>query len=341
MFVNADASSPAVHELVCTCAEAYRNGCSQLAATPDLDEKFNVQLLVSMLLRISVSDILAILEASQIRARALRLSRAGRAADAQAALDLARSIGAAAELSAEASLADRSFQTAAAAYLQYRAGDYSAAEASLLEALDCCRTLRDRFDYAMESRRIHLVRHIVRVRSAAGRSADALEIAWRMVRYIDGDTAAWPFPRVALSTEPDALAAGDRLLLLDQIVSEMTSLLASAETTTAMLMQSGGAPLDRDVPRTDDLRRGYLRVSAIRAAAEGDLVAFLESATEFFRGGPAHMPRAWRDMSREFFTVGPQIVPAAFIGDRQHDSVVPVPPHRYQPLPSHDSDPLS
>ena len=146
MFVNADASNPRVGDLVRACAAAYRAGSAQLAATPDLDEKFNVQLLVSMLLRISVPEIVAILEASQFRTRALRLSRAGRGDDAHAALDVARSITADTELSDEASLADRSFQTAAAAYLHYRAGDHAAAEASLIEALDCCRALRDRFD---------------------------------------------------------------------------------------------------------------------------------------------------------------------------------------------------
>jgi hypothetical protein len=341
MFVNADESSPRVHDLARACAEAYKAGGSQLAATPDLDEKFNVQLLVSMLLRISVSEIVAILEASQFRTRALRLSRAGRVDDANAALDIARSIVTAAELSDEAALANRSFQTAAAAYLKYRAHDHAAAEASLLEALDCCRTLREQFDYAMESRRIHLVRHIVRVRSAAGRPAEALDVAWRMIRYLDGDIASWPFPRVALSAGPDALPIGDRLLLLDQIVSEMSPLPASA-ATSAMLAQSDSAPFGPGLPRTEALRRGYLRVAAIRARAENDLIAFLMSATEFFRGGPADMPRAWRDMSREFLTVCRRIAPDVAIAvEEEHELSAQLPPLRYPPLATHGSDPLS
>jgi uncharacterized protein len=189
--------------------------------TPDLDEKFNVQLLLAMLLRVSVSDMMALWEASQLRARALALSRAGHAAEAQAALDRAHSIRAAAALSEEASYADRSFQAAATAYLQYKTGDYSGAEASMLDALDCCRTLRDRFGYAIEGRRILLARHVVRVRSAAGRHEDALEIADRMVRYIDGDTSSWPFPEVALSTDPDVLSVADRVLLRDHVLRSL------------------------------------------------------------------------------------------------------------------------
>jgi len=310
MVVNASPSSHSVHDLVRACAEAYKDGCLRLAPTPDLDETFNVQLLLSMLLRISVADIMAILEASQLRARALALSRAGRAGEARAVLDLAESVGTAAALSEEAACADDSFQAAAAAYLQYKAEDYPEAEASLLDALDCCRTLREDFDYAMEGRRIHLVRHIVRVRSAAGRSEDAFEIAGRMVRYIDGDTASWPFPHVALSREPDVLTIADRLLLLDQILSEMSSLLAGSHAAAAaMLARADGTLFRRDVARTENLSRAYLRLSAMRASAEGDLVAFLESATAFFQGGPGNMPRAWREMSRDFIQVCREIDP--------------------------------
>ena len=317
MIVHARAPISSVHDLVRICAEAYKDGCSQPVPTPNLDETFNVQLLLSMLLRISVSDIMAVLEASQVRARALALSRADRAAEAHAVLELAQSIGRAAALSEEAACADRSFQAAAAAYLQYKAGDHPGAETSLLEALDCCRTLRDQFDYAMEGRRIHLVRHIVRVRSAAGRFEDAFEIAWRMVRYIDGDTPSWPFPAVALSKAPDVLAIAERLLLLDQILSEVSSLLASCQARAAMLARADSTLFRRDSPRTEGLSRVYLRMSAMRASAAGDLVAFLESATEFFRGGPRDMPRAWRDMSRDFTQACQEIALAVAIGDEE------------------------
>jgi hypothetical protein len=315
MFVNA--ASSGVHDLVLACAEAYQDGCSQVASTPDLDEKFNVQLLLSMLLRNSVSDIMAMLEGSQVRARALALSRAGRAAEAHAVLDLAHSIGRAAALSAEAACADHSFQAATAAYLQYRAGDHPGAEASILDALEGCRTLRDQFGYAMEGRRIHLVRHIVRVRSAAGRSEEAFAIACRMVRYIDGDTPSWPFPGVALSKDPDVLAIADRLLLLDQVLSEMSSLLAHSQAAAAMLARADSSLFCRDATRSEDLSKVYLRLSAMRASAEGDLVAFLESATAFFRGGPGNMPRAWRATSRDFIEVCRQIAPAVAPGDEE------------------------
>lgn len=303
MFVTAGAPGPGMHDLVRACADAYADGCSRVAPSPDLDETFNVQLLLAMLLRISVSDIMAVLAASQLRARALGLSRAGRAGEAHAALDLARSIGAAAGLSEEAACADRSFQAAAAAYLRYQGGDYRGAETCLLDALEGCRTLRDHFDYAMEGRRIHLVRHIVRVRSAAGRFADAFEIAWRLVRYIDGDTASWPLPEVALSNNPDVLAIADRLLLLDQILGEMSSLVASSPAATAMLAHADTPLFRRDDPGTDDLSRVDVWLAAMRASAKGDLVAFLEYATAFFRGGPGHLPRAWRSLSRNFLAV--------------------------------------
>ena len=341
MIANAGAPSPGLRDLVRACADAHKDGCSEIAPTPNLDETFNVQLLLSMLLRISVSEIMAMLEASQVRARALALSRAERAAEARAVLELAHSIGAAAALSEEAACADRSFQAAAAAYLQYKAGDHPGAETSLVDALDCCRTLRDQFDYAMEGRRIHLVRHIVRVRSAAGRSEDAFEIAWRMVRYIDGDTSSWPFPGVALSKDPDVLATADRLLLLDQILSEMSSLLAGSQAAAAMLARADRMLFRRDARRTEDLSRAYLRLSAMRASAEGDLVAFLESATAFFRGGPGGMPRAWRELSRDFIQVSRQIAPAVTIGDEKCAPDVGVRPHRYRPFASHGSDPLS
>ena len=192
--------------------------------------------LLALLLRVSVSDMMAMWEASQVRARALPLSRAGRAEEAQAALDRARSISAAAALSEEASFADRSFHSATAAYLQYKTGDYPAAEASMLDALDCCRTLRDRFGYAIEGRRILLARHIVRVRSAAGRREDAFEIASRLVRYVDGDISSWPFP----DTPATPTISPGRT---DSVTPESTASPRSSSATSASASSRGGSEL--------------------------------------------------------------------------------------------------
>jgi hypothetical protein len=340
MFVSAGATDSGVHRLVRACAEAYKDGCSQAVATPNLDETFNVQLLLSMLLRVSVNEMMAVLQASQVRAQALASSRAGRPAEAHAALDLAHSIGAAAGLSPEASCAERSFQASAAAYLQYKAG-HPGAETALLTALDCCRTLRDQFDYATEGRRIHLVRHVIRLRSAAGQSEEAFQIACRMVRYVDGDIGAWPFPEVALSKAPDVLTAGDRLLLLDQVLSEMSSLLAGNPAAAAMLARTDRALFRRDVSRAEDLSRVYLRLSAMRASVEGDVIAFLESATAFFRGGPGEIPRAWKEMSREFIQVCRQVAPAVAIVDEDGEPYPGAPLQPDRSFASYGSDPVS
>lgn len=310
MSLNAGTPSTRANDLILASIEAYKHGRSQAAPTPNLDEKFNVQFLLAMLVRVSLSDLMAMLEASQVRARALALSQAGRATEARTVLDLAHSIGIAAALSNEATIADRSFQNAAAAYLHYKTGEYNRAEASILDALDCCRMLRDQFGYAVESRRIHLVRHIVRVRSVAGRSEAAFDMACLMVRYVEGEAASWPFPEVALSADPDAIETADKSMLLDQLLSEMSSLLTNSRAATALLTRGDGALFRGDVSRTPDLSRVYLRLSAMRAVAEDDLMGFLESAAAFFQNGPGYMPRTWREMSRDLIRVCRQFAPA-------------------------------
>lgn len=300
MPLDEDAMAARVRDLTRKCAESYEHGLA--LPVPDLNpnEKFNVQFLGSLFTRVSVPEIIATLQASEIRARAMALARAGEKDQARRVLDIAKSVCARASLSAEATAATCSFQNAAEAFLWYRTQDYDKAELSLRAALECCRTLRDQYHYAVDVRRIELARNLVRVKSSAGRREDAFHSACLLVRYVEGETECWPFRDLQLATENDQLASEDRFILLDQILSEISSLLAADGSKGLLLKLADRELFTGHAGMGSRVSRARLRLGAMRAAAEDDVIGFLENATAFFRDGPGYMPRAWQEMSREY-----------------------------------------
>jgi hypothetical protein len=164
------------------CARAFLHGQRQPTTPIHIDEKLNIQLLLTMTLRLPVSEVAMIVLASQFRARALQLSRAGQFDQAED--QLAAALPMDDQLGAEATAADMSLQAAADAYCEYRQARYDRAEARLCGALENCRVLRDRFGYAIEARRIHLLRNLVRVKTFSGNYEAAFELASRTLRTL-------------------------------------------------------------------------------------------------------------------------------------------------------------
>jgi hypothetical protein len=296
-----------LNDLLAQCIDAYSHGQRQLAPALNLDEEINTQFVKDMLPRVPLSDIAAIRMASQLRMRGLAFSRCGEFENARNTLDNARKMCLNADLSEEAAIADESVQSAAEAYVQYKTCDYVKAEASLRVALKSCLTLRDEFGYAMEARRIHLVRNVIRVRSVAGKHEDACRVACLMVRYLEGESECWPFPEFQLSTHPNQLREEARLMLLDQILSEI-SLVSRHIDGTLLGMLVGGAlsHLSSEEPRKSSAR---IRLITMLAFAHRQVPAFLMNAKILLNEGPGYIPKSWNEVCREFIQLGTEYAP--------------------------------
>ena len=147
----------------------------------------------------------------------------------------------AANLSTEAMVLAEWFQTPAEAYVQYRRGDTSGAEALLLQAVEACIPLRARYGYRVELRRIHLARNVVRVRDEAGRPLEALELAHQLVDYIEGVSEAWPWPQ-SVVVEPDVPDLDVRLVLTDQVLGDVARLLSTTRPDARDLLRTARRP---------------------------------------------------------------------------------------------------
>jgi len=304
-----------LYDLVSKTISSYRHGQSRASALSiNLDKQYNDQYLLQMAKQLSSFEISIIHKASEVRERGLALARSGDVHNGGKALDAAREIYVETNLSREALIIAESFQTPADAYLQYKRKEYGEAYASLIAALKACHILRDEYGYSVEGRRIHLVRNIIRVESVAGNLNKAMRLAGSILRYIEGCNECWPFPELRLLTLPELLALEEKLVLMDQILEEIASLLANPKDTAKQLLKVSESYLFR---RDIDSKfvRVHIWLAAMRASVEDDLVGFLNNAILFFSDGPDYLDQAWRKMVKHFVQICMEVAPEALLQD--------------------------
>jgi hypothetical protein len=267
----------------------------------DLEDKYQTQLLLQMVIGLSAPEIALLLRAACAREKGLALVRAGDTESGARCIREARDICSIGGLSREATLLAKSFQTAAEAYLQYRKAKYAYAHASLMEAVNACQILRSEYGYNVEVRRVHLARNLVRVKTAGGEQKEAMRIASILVGYVEGNHEIWPIPQEHLHASPGVLASEDRWFLLDQILGEIALLLTRRNPISRQVISVNYSLLFGDgmTPRGEFSRVSTWLV-AYRASVGGDMEGFLNHAFTFFSEGPGQLPLAWRALNSEF-----------------------------------------
>lgn len=121
----------------------------------------------------------------------------------------ARLVSESPKLSAEGRMLARSFLAAAEAYLDYRCEDFEQARQQLCESLAADEILETTYGHAiLHVHRLHLVNNLVRVEVQRGNVEGALDMAARLLCYMEGKSDDAPAPglwgpsfRLALSTE--------------------------------------------------------------------------------------------------------------------------------------------
>jgi hypothetical protein len=258
----------------------------------DLDAQYGEACLQRMAANLPAADVACLVASSRSREQGLRLCRDG-GAGGRELLAEARGILAAARLSDEAKVVAESFQQPAEAYLHYRLGKPIAARRALIDALGCCRVMEAIYGYEVEARRVHLARNVARVERVAGDRTDALHLALRLVRYIDGEAAAWPLRSVA-TTAPPPLTIDEQRALLDQLWGEISDVLHGSEPGTADLWSDPELAEFR-LPDASIFRELRAWLDAMEAFRGHDAVAFLERAETFFAAGPV-VTSAWHEL---------------------------------------------
>jgi hypothetical protein len=269
------------------------------------DERVNARHLRNSL---SLPEIAVVHRSAAVREKGLALVRSG---DLQGGADLlrkARAFFTQATLCEEGVAFLESFQLAAEAYLQYKERQYDATRVALRGAIQACHVLRDEYGYCVEARRIHLARNIIRVETYANRQVEAMQLASRLVRYIDGRGEPWPIPDLRLVTAPDPLRAKARWILMDQILGELALLTRRHKPRAPDLIPLGSA-LFQEGATDDNFAPVHTWLAAMRASADGDAAAFLKHARVFFSEAPAYLAQAWRELSLEFLDVVKEIAP--------------------------------
>ena len=297
-------------DLFLATLEIHRNSLARpQPRLPKLEQIYNTVHTITMSERLPLAEIMLLGEATDFREEGLQLARAGENADGARLIAESRLRFEQAGLSQEALLLAESFQEAAEAYVQYKANHHIEAKTLLLDAIRCCCVLHNDYDYPVEIRRIHLARNIVRVTMLAGEPVEALGLADRLIRYIEDDANAWPWPSLVV-TEPDGLGLDARLFLMDQVLSDVALML----TTTS--------PRGRDLLHTAD-ERGWLSVvegpnhlkrprtwiAARRMAVQGNWQEFLRFGGEFFAEPPGRLGTAWRELTRDLAVLGMVLAP--------------------------------
>lgn len=272
---------------------AYQRGASIPApALRNLEQRLGARFVAELSSRLSVAELTALGNITDVREAGLALARAGD-------IDAARErLGEAARLidglpTEEARISSHSFQLAASAFVEHKVGNHAAAAVSLMEALRRCGELRVRFAHSVEVRRIHLARNIARLEWVAGEPARSWRLLASLAGYAWHPESGWPLDR-STAVGPDhreRLRRDERLAVTDQILAEALNASAEAARRGVTLDDvAWRAALDADgwPERAAAIPRAGAALSAGHAAA-----GLLELEI-YFEHGQGELPMTWR-----------------------------------------------
>ncbi len=168
------------------------------------------------------------------RDAALAAARAGKGAAAEDAVRRARAVVAGHD--PEVTRFADTLTEAVAAYVDYKQRRFPEARAGLERSLDA--TNRMMMDYRcekMQLRRVHLVANIVRMGARNGDPAGALDIASRLLSYLEGDDASWPLSGFEVASPIAAIPLEHRVMLSGTLGGEIALVLSTSNNAGAVL----------------------------------------------------------------------------------------------------------
>jgi hypothetical protein len=199
-------------------------------------------------------------------------------------------------LSTEGGLICKSYQEVAEAYLDYQRRTFDQAHTRLFEALAIDVVLEEQYGYELfYPHRLQIVLHLVRVYAQSNCFEHAIDLAGRLLSYLEGSSEVLPLPgswncnRVALLS-PELVAA-----MFVQVTSEVALVLAAKNRQVAhdlfavaahhiKLQANGNCHLHP---------RAHAWFLVKQAFVSNDVANFLERASHFLAEGRANTPLLW------------------------------------------------
>ena len=186
--------------------------------------RLDVGKMFSQAYRLKLSTVLAPAEvtilfaAEDIRERALASAREGDLAEAAVQLRHAAALCEDGALSDHGRIAGLAFQRAAEAFVGYKRGRHDEAMRGLEDAIIICDHLADVFGDAMEFRRIHFARNVLRVLCHSAPSERVVADTVDLIYYIGGDESRWPLAVGQGLGKPARLSAAQRGWAIDETI---------------------------------------------------------------------------------------------------------------------------
>jgi tetratricopeptide (TPR) repeat protein len=181
-----------------------------------IEKELDAAVVKQMALRLGLSEIIVLQNATRAREAGLAMQRAG--GNGAPSLHAAREVLERGPLGDEAHAIGLSYQEAAEALIDFAEGRHDAAIDRLEQALEHLAVLSDRFGHNVMIRRAHMAHNILSVMRARHR-VEAVPFAKALLCWIQrrGD---WPLPRSRCCHEP-ALEPVEKDIAVDQLAAEL------------------------------------------------------------------------------------------------------------------------
>jgi hypothetical protein len=280
--------------------ESYRAGLGRpVRRGRNLEQVYDTLQVLAMADRLPVKEITTLGKATDPRERGLKAARNGQLEEGAGLIAESRRIYGSARLSREAADYAETFQTAAESYIEYRSGDYAAADASMMRSLQLCEDLANAFGDSFEMRRVHLARNVARIRAFAGDRNQGLRISAKLLQYIGSRESAWPLPYSGPPRRrllPDDAA----MFMLDQVLAEALRLLEPDAPAAIANLPAVAEARDLLLFGAPAFQRAAHCLSACIGYVERDTRVFLEESSDFFETGAQSLELVWREMEKKF-----------------------------------------
>lgn len=151
---------------------------------------------------LSPEDLVQVKRNAYIRERMIELTHARQPEAAQKLLQTAWNVLDIDRMTESGQLIIKDFMKSAEAFVHYRTGNTEDAWQTMRASLSYATIILNRYDYPlMDARRVHLGRNLFRLEAHYGDVRRAAPMAAGLIRYLEGEWDAWPFPEAEATSD--------------------------------------------------------------------------------------------------------------------------------------------
>ncbi|HVN80456.1 MAG TPA: hypothetical protein VMW38_15785 [Terriglobia bacterium] len=286
----------AILRLLCLAQDGYNRGSKRTSQpTRSLDAAVENRIMTVLESRLPQAALSLVGQCRRAQERGLEAARQQQTLEACRCFGLARVLCDSPALSLEGRLLCQGFQEAAEAYLDYRLGDFEGARSRLHRALTSDSILEEEFGHKLlHVYRLQFTNHLIRLEVQLKGLAEAMDLADRMLSYLEGRSESLPLPGCWSSRYVALLPRELIAAMIVRTSSEVARALAGLETEAArgaLEILWHHIDLESAAERWEPQARTWFQ--AKRAFISGDSNMFLRSCASLLAEGPSIAPILW------------------------------------------------